>query len=332
MFLYLRSIKELKPGEKWQKLFNKAWPYYKHWFLQEGFTARVPYLTSKTKLEEYMPELMPTYEALMKLSGDGDVEARFLSHWCPPPYMTACSQLAWNKQPNNFFLIRNYDYSPRLFEGVQLYSNWNKKVIGISDGLWGLLDGINEDGLVVSLTFGGRRVVGEGFGIPLIMRYVLETCSTKEEVIKAFKRIPSHMSYNVTVLDVSGSYSTLFIAPDRETEVLDYPIGTNHQGQVEWEDYAALTETRERLAYLETCLYNHNETKEGLLRKFLAKPLYSQKFEKSFGTLYTSIYNPVTKTAELHWPSKSIFQSFENFNEAKTEVAFSPKFSGKLTL
>ncbi|MEZ5912154.1 MAG: hypothetical protein R3D84_07965 [Paracoccaceae bacterium] len=32
----------------------------------------------------------------------------------------------------------------------------------MSDGLWGLVDGVNDAGLVVSLTFGGRREVGEG--------------------------------------------------------------------------------------------------------------------------------------------------------------------------
>jgi predicted choloylglycine hydrolase len=51
----------------------------------------------------------------------------------------------------------------------------DREVIAMGDGLWGVLDGINEDGLAVSLTFGGRRVLGDGFGIPLIMRYVMET-------------------------------------------------------------------------------------------------------------------------------------------------------------
>jgi len=332
MFLFLRSVKELKPGEKWKRLFDKAWPYYRNWFLKEGYTARKPYLTSRLKLEEYMPELTPIYEQLMELAGGGDLAARFLSHWCPPPYMTACSQLAWNKSPNNYFLIRNYDYSPKLFEGIQLYSNWNKKVIGISDGIWGLLDGINEDGLVISLTFGGRRAVGEGFGIPLILRYALETCSATDEAIQVFKKTPSHMSYNITILDSAGKYVTLFVSPDKETVVLDYPIGTNHQAVIDWEDYAVLTETRERLAFLETCLHNPFETKETLLRKFLNRPLYSRKFEKSFGTLYTSIYNATDKSCSVHWPEKSIHQNFKHFTETKTEVSLGSRFSGKLTL
>ena len=43
----------------------------------------------------------------------------------------------------------------------------------MSDCLWGLLDGINDAGLAVSLAFGGRAT-REGFGIPLVVRYLLE--------------------------------------------------------------------------------------------------------------------------------------------------------------
>ena len=46
-----------------------------------------------------------------------------------------------------------------------------RRVIGMSDCLWGLLDGVNDDGLAVSLTFGGRTASGEGFAIPLVVRY-----------------------------------------------------------------------------------------------------------------------------------------------------------------
>ena len=62
----------------------------------------------------------------------------------------------------------------------------------MSDCLWGLLDGINDAGLAVSLTFGGRRDVGDGFAIPLVMRYLLETCDTVDEARAALERIPVH--------------------------------------------------------------------------------------------------------------------------------------------
>ena len=46
-------------------------------------------------------------------------------------------------------LVRNYDYDLSLFEGVVASTNWSghRSVLGTSDLLWGLLDGLNEDGL-----------------------------------------------------------------------------------------------------------------------------------------------------------------------------------------
>ena len=66
-------------------------------------------------------------------------------------------------------LIRNYDYNQRWFEGRVFHTEWLKPVIGISDCAWGLLDGMNADGLCASLTFGGSQKVGVGFGIPLLI-------------------------------------------------------------------------------------------------------------------------------------------------------------------
>jgi len=39
-----------------------------------------------------MPELEPTWNRLSELMGGGDAAARFLSMWCPPPYITGCTQ------------------------------------------------------------------------------------------------------------------------------------------------------------------------------------------------------------------------------------------------
>ena len=119
-------------------------------------------------------------------------------------------------------------------------------MVGTSDCLWGLVDGMNEDGLAVSLSFGGRREVGEGFGVPLLLRYILEFCTTTDESVEVLCRIPSHMSYNVTVLDRQGDYKTVFIAPDREPRVTRLAMTTNHQQGIEWDQHARASATLER--------------------------------------------------------------------------------------
>ncbi len=314
MILSLNCVKEDSPGEKWQALFHKSWPSYRQWFLSEGLMARKGYLTSSGMLNSYMPELLPVYEKLIALSGGGDLEARFLSLYCPPPYMSGCSQMAWNRDKT--FLIRNYDYSPVLFEGTMLYTKWLKPVIGVSDCNWGLLDGINADGLAASLSFGGRDSVGDGFGIPLVIRYILETSATTAEAIKKLESIPTHMSYNVTVIDASGDYATLYLAPDKPPVVLPSPIATNQQEVIDWPHYALITATQERKDFLEHLYETPHENEKSVTRKFLQPPLYNYNYQKNFGTLYTAKYNVAEKKAMILWPEdKIITQAFDNFHE-----------------
>ena len=132
--------------------------------------------------------------------GDDPEAAAALALWNPPPFLTGCSQAA--VLPGGPALVRNYDWDYRLFDAVVARTAYaGRRVLGMLDCLWGLLDGVNDAGLAVSLTFGGRPQVGEGFGIPLVIRYVLQTCETAEEAMRTLRRIPVHMSYNVTALD-----------------------------------------------------------------------------------------------------------------------------------
>ena len=273
MELRFDAIAEDVPGVKWQRHFQGAWENYERWFLQEGEGTRPYYLTSVRALRSHMPELLPIYEQLVELAGGGDLQARFLSLYCPPPYLTGCSQAAWPGSPP--LLVRNYDYSPRLCEGVTLKSAWGgKRVIAMSDCLWGVLDGMNEDGLAVSLSFGGRKVVGEGFGVPIVLRYALEFCATVDEAVKVLARVPSHMAYNVTALDRAGRFATVYVAPDRPAQVLDRPYCTNHQGETDWERYVRATASIERERFIAARLHDPDGDAQSLVRAFLLPPLY----------------------------------------------------------
>ncbi|MBL7870802.1 MAG: hypothetical protein JNM78_04255 [Cyclobacteriaceae bacterium] len=315
MHISFSCVHEEKPAEKWKALFDRTWPHYKAWFLSEGYFARKGYVTSLGELQDHMPELVPVFEQLVALAGGGDLEARFLSMYCPPAYMSGCSQVAWTRGSNA--LIRNYDYSLKLFEGTMMYTHWLQPVIGVSDSTWGLLDGMNASGLAASLTFGGRKITGEGFGIPIIMRYVLETSTTVREALQILKRIPVHMAYNITLMDASGIFATVYLSPDRPAAIVSTPVSTNHQHEVEWSDYATLTGTIERKQLLEKLVSNQDETEHSIVKKFLQPPLYSTNFEKSFGTLYTILYRVQDGKIEIHWPELSVKQSFNDFTEQR---------------
>ena len=314
-----RTLDEEWPGPKWQAVFEGAWPWYRRWFLSEGEPVRASYATSVRMLKAHMPELVPVYEELVELAGGGDLAARMLSIYKPPPYLAACSQGVWTREGGPV-LARNYDYAPSRLEGMVWRSRLlQHRVIGMSDCLWGLLDGMNDAGLGVSLTFGGRRVLGDGFGIPLVVRYVLETCATSREAQESLSRLPYNLAHNLTIVDAGGDVVTAYLSPDREPIFSRSPAATNHQGFVEWPEQARATRTLEREQHILELLHAPYGTVEDFADAFLLPRLYSQAYERGFGTLYTAVYRPVEGRVQFRWPSFNWDLAFDAFAEATHE-------------
>jgi predicted choloylglycine hydrolase len=217
-------------------------------------------------------------------------------------------------------LVRNYDYAPQLLERVVFGSAFTgRRVVGMSDCLWGLVDGMNDAGLAVSLAFGGRRTVGSGFGIPLVLRYVLEVCETAAQARETLARIPVHMAYNVIVVDRTGDHCTAFLGPDREPGFVRRPYAANHQEHLDWPEQAHATNSVERQAVLADLLAQPISLDQ-LVARFLVPPLHSTTYELGFGTLYTAVYRPANLTIEYHWPDSTWKHSIAGFASGRHDV------------
>jgi len=315
--LTFRAVEELELGPKWASLFDERWPHYREWFLREGEAARPSYATSVRMLRAHMPELLPVYERVVDLAGGGDIAARMLSLYKPPPYLTACSQGVWTRTGGPV-LARNYDYAPSRFEG----SIWStrllgRRVLGTSDCLWGLLDGMNDDGLAVSLTFGGRRVLGDGFGIPIVVRYLLEVCETVEQARETIARLPFSLAHNLTIVDREGEVLTAFVSPDREPVFRSFPAATNHQGLVEWPEQAVATRTIEREQHIAGLVGGGAADVEAFADAFLLPPLFSTSYSNGWGTLYTAVFRPGERVVDYRWPSRTWRLGFDRFREGE---------------
>lgn len=323
MQLTFRSVHEESPGPRWKALFNATWPSYEAWFLREGADARPSYAQCAAMLEKHMPELVPTWKTLTALAGGGDNAARMLSLYRPTPYAAGCSQAIFDggeTTPHGPVLVRNYDYYPALCEGILLSSAWrDRRVIAMSDCLWGATDGMNDRGLAASLTFGGRPVVGDGFGMPLVLRYILEVCSTTSEAVSVLQRVPSHMAYNVAVVDASGEFAIVEVAPDRGPIVLGDRVATNHQREGSAD--AASSHTVERKRVLEAFVADPKTTPERLVSTFLEPPVFNADHACGLGTLFTAVYEPRAGRMQLVWPDREWKRSFDVFEEA-THTAY----------
>lgn len=315
------AVDELVPGAKWQARFDAMWPTYSAWYLQNGEAERPDLATCRRMLTRHMPELVPTYERLVELAGGGELAARMLSLYRPPGFIVGCTQAAWTRDTP--VLVRNYDYPASRLEGIVYLTRWSgTRVIGMSDCLWGLLDGVNDAGLAVSLTFGGRRDVGDGFAISLVLRYLLETCETVAQARAALARIPVHAPQNVTVLDRSGEFETAYVGPGREAKFHAVAATTNHQGTVEWPEYARAIRSVERERRACALLDEAGLTREQFIAAFLDPPLRNTEYAQGFGTIYTAAYYPTEGRVEYRWPGSVWEQSFDRFRETEHRQTF----------
>jgi predicted choloylglycine hydrolase len=304
--LTFRAFAEDEPGDQIASHLRSAWPVFRRWWhggTGQWASPRPSGSEARARLEEHMPELVPTWQRLSAMLGDDPDAAAALALWNPPAFLTGCSQAA--VPAGGPALIRNYDWDYRLYDAVVARTAYQgRRVLGMLDCLWGLLDGVNDAGLAVSLTFGGRPQVGEGFGIPIVIRYVLQVCETAGEAAQVLSRVPVHMSYNVTALDRDGGLATVYLAPDRPATVTDRAVATNYQGTVEWAPYAAAIRTVERQERLEEMLAAGADA-PSVVAACLRPPLYATKFGEGFGTLYTAEYRPAEGIARYYWPGQT---------------------------
>lgn len=315
------AVDEDQPGRKWQARWRYSWPAYRAWLSTRRFNEPSP-AACLAALQNHMPQLVQTYENLLAISGGGELEACFLSHWKPPEYLAGCS-VAAKASHGLVRLVRNYDLSPELNEGLLLKSRWRKPVIGMVEFLWGLSDGINGDGLCAAIAYGGRNDTGTGFGITLIVRYILEVCSTVEDALKVLERIPSHMAYNVTLADRLGNTASVELQPGGGLRHAWPAIATNHQNGPEQVVRHRFTETHDRRACLQSLLAD-DPSPASIVEAFLVSPLFQTRYREGFGTLFTAEYDPRNPSVTLHWPTKKWIQSFAHFHERHDEVIYYP--------
>ncbi len=312
------AVNEATPGPKWAARWRRCWPDYQAWFIAKGGDDGPSLADCKAALRRYMPELLPTHGRLTALAGGSDRAARFLSTWCPPTYLGGCS-LAAMAQGDDVRLVRNYDLSPQLNEGLMLRSEWTgRAVMGMSEFLWGLSDGINEAGLAVAIAYGGRSETGEGFGITTIIRYVLETCDTVDEALEALRRVPSHMAYNLVLADASGRTEGVEMLPGGGARITARAIATNHQSGPEKADHPSFTHTHARHAHLGRM----QATPRNLNAQFLKAPLLQDRYAQGFGTLFTAEYDPVARSLGLTIRGARWNQTLDAFKEGRRNVNY----------
>jgi predicted choloylglycine hydrolase len=310
------AFAEEAPGPQWRAHFDRHWPALRRALLDRMPAELSPIADAEAALRRAMPELVPTWERMVELADD-PLAARVLTladdHVMMPG---GCSQGVVDQA-----LVRNYEFTPDQFEAtIWLSALTGRRVLGVTAGLWGLLDGINDAGLAASVAFGGQRLHGPGFAIPLVVRYLLEVCDDLADVAELLPGLPPTEAYNLTVADATGAHASFFLTPGEPPRVSPENAVTNHQETITWPEYAVFSRTIERQELLNTLVNVSNV--DTVTTAMLRPPLYCTDYGRSFGTLYTAVYRTRERAAEYRWPDLAWRQSIDNFTPGQISVLY----------
>jgi predicted choloylglycine hydrolase len=196
------------------------------------------------------------------------------------------------------FLIRNYDYHPKTYEGRYVFfqpSDTGYAMIGPSQRVTGRMDGMNEMGLAVGYNFMHRKNPGDGFICCMIGRIVLESAASVEEAVDLLKEIPHRHSFSYVVYDKSGQTYIVETSP-RGVEVRQSAMCTNHFEMMKEENRNHLVDSKRRLAVMEKAKPKNAEEAFRLLNGS-DRGVFSDLYGSWAGTIHTSAYLPKeTKT------------------------------------
>lgn len=321
--LTFAAITDDGSGQQLKSAFDQRWPAYAEWLLNAERQKALPREdVCLRQLREHMPKLVPTLDRLLGILGAREHLVQFLCLYNPPTFIAGCSQAVW-KRESEIALIRNYDFPQSRWDGLQLYSHWNSTgVIAMTDCIWGVLDGINEHGLAVSLSFGGKLIVGDGFGITLVLRYILEFCENCDQAEAFLQRVPIALAYNIVLSDRNMKHAVVSVGPGQRATSTQLLCATNHQKEHSAEsNLDILSDSNARLQFLAARLADSKESLDHFLRLFQQPPLYRKVGEnRGWGTLYTASYHPHSGVALIQWPKYQLKQSFENFSNCELQI------------
>ena len=146
-----------------------------------------------------------------------------------------CSVFAVNNGSNVIF-GRNHDFYPefkKTTESVLVSPQNGYKFIGQSDAFIGKIDGLNEKGLAIGMSFVLGKIIKPGISFEFAGRYVLEKCGTVEEAKKTLLNMEFATSQNFLIADKKGNMAVIEASPQkvkvREPERGDnFVIATNN--------------------------------------------------------------------------------------------------------
>lgn len=262
-------------------------------------SLQTDYEEIKSIFSNNAPHLLDELQGLADGLGITQQEAALLygGYNMPRPQALGCSAYV-----NQFQYVRNYDFSPSLYDHClslvapkEAYGS-----IGYNLQLLGRHDGVNEKGLAIGLHFVSNSGYRKGLSAWSALRIALDMCETTQEVIDLFNELPHAACYNFSVGDGKGSHAIIEVTPEKLC-VRSSIAGLNCVNHFQHDDLKAFNrQDTTSSAKRENFLLNTDTfqiTQEELFDLFSnpASPLFFEDYDQLFGTLHTLAYSFQTK-------------------------------------
>lgn len=98
---------------------------------------------------------------------------------------------------------------------------------------------MNEFGLAIGLTFIYPKTKNPEFNAGMLVRYLLEKCSTTQEAIKELNILPIASAQTITMIDSQGKMTVVECNPDKTIiiENKNFVVASNHFQSKEMKEY-----------------------------------------------------------------------------------------------
>ncbi|WP_323741894.1 C45 family peptidase [Salinibacillus xinjiangensis] len=289
--------------------------------------TEIDHTSMKHILQTYTPHLVEEIQGLADGVGVSFQKAAALFSGYDVPKVDAMGCTAF---VNQHFYVRNYDFSPELYDGIftLVQPNQSNAIAGYNLQLLGRHDGVNEQGLVGGIHFVSNVDYRKGFSAWTSLRMVLDVCSTVDDAYHLLKELPHAACYNFSLADQHGNMAVVEASPEqvnkRSHPSSMYCVNRFQTKPMEDKNRSNIEGSLKRESFLETIKSESHEELFNLFRN-IDSPLFFTDYEELFGTIHTFSYSfhnsrILTTIAQGHEPLDIDFRKWLNGHDVKEDT------------
>lgn len=254
-------------------------------------------------------------------------------------YRVECPRGGCSTITNKDYLMRNYDYHPKTYEGrYALFAptDGGYATIGPTQRIVGRMDGMNEHGLSLAYNFMHRKNPGDGFICNTIGRMILEMTKDVNEAVSLLEEIPHRHSFSYILNDPKGESRIIETTP-RGVVVREGMKCTNHFEMMKDENRKYLKDSIERMDVLDEIWHEGMNSQSAFsLLNDKTKGVFVEDYKSWAGTIHTTAYFPKKLKAKIalgsnknpvvfdfrQWLDGENFKPLRMFGEVDTTLHF----------